>query len=87
MAITKEVILNKIEMVGTQRTAQLQYITIIKEDGDYLHEYFSRTRAIRRRIIDAGQDTGEPDFGRGKTWLKCYILRIDSKFKILIGPW
>ncbi len=40
---------------------------IIKEDGDYLHEYFSRTRAIRRRIIDAGQDTGEPDFGRGKT--------------------
>jgi len=40
---------------------------IIKEDGDYLHQYFSRTRAIRRRIIDAGQDTGEPDFGRGKT--------------------
>ncbi len=35
-------------------------------DGDLLFEYFSRTRAIRRGIIDAGQDTDAPDFGRGK---------------------
>ena len=34
-------------------------------DGDHLHEYFTRTRAIRRSIIDAGQDTSDPDFGRG----------------------
>ena len=34
-------------------------------DGDHLHEYFSRTRAIRRGIIEAGQDTEAPDFGRG----------------------
>ena len=34
-------------------------------DGDQLHEYFSRTRAIRRGIIEAGQDTAAPDFGRG----------------------
>lgn len=33
-------------------------------DGDQLHAYFSRTRAIRRGIIDAGQDTAAPDFGR-----------------------
>lgn len=33
-------------------------------DGDHLHEYFSRTRAIRRGIIEAGQDTEAPDFGR-----------------------
>ncbi|MEI4262102.1 prephenate/arogenate dehydrogenase family protein [Roseovarius sp. D0-M9] len=33
-------------------------------DGDHLHEYFTRTRAIRRGIIEAGQDTGEPNFGR-----------------------
>jgi len=33
-------------------------------DGDMLHEYFSRTRAIRRGIIEAGQDTDAPDFGR-----------------------
>ena len=36
-------------------------------DGDHLFDYFSRTRAIRRGIIEAGQDTDAPDFGRGKT--------------------
>ncbi|PJF07928.1 prephenate/arogenate dehydrogenase family protein [Pseudorhodobacter sp. MZDSW-24AT] len=34
------------------------------EDGEHLHAYFSRTRAIRRGIIEAGQDTSAPDFGR-----------------------
>jgi cyclohexadieny/prephenate dehydrogenase len=34
-------------------------------DGEHLHAYFTRTRAIRREIIDAGQDTAAPDFGRG----------------------
>jgi cyclohexadieny/prephenate dehydrogenase len=33
-------------------------------DGAHLHDYFTRTRAIRRGIIDAGQDTDAPDFGR-----------------------
>lgn len=33
-------------------------------DGDHLYEYFTRTRAIRRGIIEAGQDTAAPDFGR-----------------------
>ncbi|MCQ0971742.1 prephenate/arogenate dehydrogenase family protein [Paracoccus sp. TK19116] len=35
-------------------------------DGQQLHDYFTRTRAIRRGIIEAGQDTDAPDFGRGK---------------------
>ena len=35
-------------------------------DGDHLHAYFTRTRAIRRGIVEAGQDTEAPDFGRGK---------------------
>lgn len=35
-------------------------------DGDTLHDYFTRTRAIRRGIIEAGQDTDAPDFGRVK---------------------
>ncbi|KQI71476.1 cyclohexadienyl dehydrogenase [Loktanella sp. 5RATIMAR09] len=35
-------------------------------DGDHLHDYFTRTRAIRRGIIEAGQDTDAPDFGRVK---------------------
>ncbi len=34
-------------------------------DGDQLFDYFTRTRAIRRGIIEAGQDTAAPDFGRG----------------------
>lgn len=36
-------------------------------DGEHLHEYFTRTRAIRRGIIEAGQDTDAPNFGRTKT--------------------
>lgn len=35
-------------------------------DGEHLHDYFTRTRAIRRGIIEAGQDTDAPDFGRAK---------------------
>ncbi len=33
-------------------------------DGDTLFDLFTRTRAIRRGIIEAGQDTAKPDFGR-----------------------
>lgn len=33
-------------------------------DGQQLFDYFTRTRAIRRGIIEAGQDTNAPDFGR-----------------------
>jgi len=33
-------------------------------DGEMLHAYFTETRAIRREIIEAGQDTAAPDFGR-----------------------
>ena len=33
-------------------------------DGDALETLFTRTRAIRRTIVDAGQDTDADDFGR-----------------------
>ncbi len=33
-------------------------------DGDMLFDLFTRTRAIRRGVISAGQDSAEPDFGR-----------------------
>jgi cyclohexadieny/prephenate dehydrogenase len=33
-------------------------------DGDTLHALFTRSRSVRRAIIDAGQDTATPDFGR-----------------------
>jgi cyclohexadieny/prephenate dehydrogenase len=33
-------------------------------EGDKLFELFTRTRAVRRSIIEIGQETDEPDFGR-----------------------
>ena len=37
---------------------------IRKGDGEMLFDQFTRTRAVRRGIVDAGQDTAAPDFGR-----------------------
>jgi cyclohexadieny/prephenate dehydrogenase len=36
-------------------------------EGDMLFDLFTRTRAIRRGIIEAGQETDAPDFGRPHT--------------------
>ena len=54
-----------LEMLGrfTEDLSALQK-AIRWEDGDALFELFTRTRAIRRGIIEAGQDTEQPDFGR-----------------------
>jgi cyclohexadieny/prephenate dehydrogenase len=37
---------------------------IRRGDGDGLFELFTRTRAIRRGIVELGQETAAPDFGR-----------------------
>lgn len=37
---------------------------IRKGDGDALFEHFTRTRAIRKGIVEIGQDSPAPDFGR-----------------------
>lgn len=37
------------------------------DNGDVLLEHFTKTRDIRRRIIDAGQDSAVPNFGRDDT--------------------
>lgn len=47
------------ELIALQRAIRMG-------DGPLLHAYFTRTRAIRRGIIEAGQDTSAPDFGRVK---------------------
>lgn len=54
-----------LEMLGrfTEDLTALQR-AIRSGDGDTLHELFSRTRAIRRGIIEEGQDDERPDFGR-----------------------
>lgn len=36
-------------------------------DGEALHDLFSKTRAIRKSIIEAGQDVGVANFGRQPT--------------------
>ncbi len=37
-------------------------------DGDALFEQFTRTRAIRKGIVEIGQDSPAPDFGRPHPW-------------------
>ena len=37
---------------------------IRRGDGETLFNQFTRTRAIRRGIVDIGQDAPMPDFGR-----------------------
>jgi cyclohexadieny/prephenate dehydrogenase len=37
---------------------------IRRGDEQGLFDFFTRTRAIRRSIIQQGQDTAAPDFGR-----------------------
>ncbi len=39
---------------------------IRRGDGAALEEMFTRTREIRRNVIEAGQETAEPDFGRAR---------------------
>jgi len=54
-----------IEMLGrfTEDLIALQRM-IRHDDGEGLFNLFTRTRAIRRTIIEQGQETAAPDFGR-----------------------
>lgn len=54
-----------LEMLGrfNEDLSALQKM-ILLGDGEALFEFFTRTRAIRRSIIEQGQDTSAPDFGR-----------------------
>jgi len=54
-----------LEMLGTFNE-DLSKLTraIRRNDGEALFEHFTRTRAIRRGIVEIGQDSAAPDFGR-----------------------
>ena len=56
-----------LEILGrfTEELTVLQR-AVRRGDGDLLFDYFTRTRAVRRKIVEAGQDTNEPNFGREK---------------------
>jgi cyclohexadieny/prephenate dehydrogenase len=53
------------EMLGRFNADLSQLTRAIEEgDGTTLFDLFTRTRAIRRGIVDIGQDSATPDFGR-----------------------
>ena len=58
----KDAVLEMLQRFSEDLTALQRAIRI--GDGDQLFEHFSRTRDIRRSIIEQGQDDARPDFGR-----------------------
>jgi cyclohexadieny/prephenate dehydrogenase len=54
-----------LEMLGTFNEDLSKLTRAIRRgDGEALFEHFARTRAIRRGIVETGQDSAAPDFGR-----------------------
>lgn len=54
-----------LEMLGTFNEDLAKLTRAIRRgDGEALFEHFTRTRAIRRGIVEIGQDSAAPDFGR-----------------------
>ncbi len=58
----KDAVLEMLQRFSEDLTALQRAIRWDK--GDELFDLFSKTRAIRRRIIEEGQDDAAPDFGR-----------------------
>ena len=66
----RDVFLNNKDAVLTMLQRFTEDLTALQRairvgDGDTLFDHFTRTRAIRRSIIEEGQDDARPDFGRG----------------------
>ncbi len=54
-----------LEMLGTFNEDLSKLTRAIRRgDGEALFDHFARTRAIRRGIVEIGQDSPAPDFGR-----------------------
>jgi cyclohexadieny/prephenate dehydrogenase len=54
-----------LEMLGTFNEDLSKLTRAIRRgDGEALFDHFNRTRAIRRGIVQIGQDSSAPDFGR-----------------------
>jgi len=65
----RDVFLNNREAVLEMLTRFSEDLTGLRKairlgDGEMLHKLFSRTRKIRREIIESGQEVAAPDFGR-----------------------
>ncbi len=55
MAITKEIVEDKIEVVGDYKTIQVRTATVIKEDGTEL------TRSFHRHVLDCVSSSYDTD--------------------------
>jgi len=58
----KDAVLEMLQRFSEDLTALQRAIRV--GDGEALFDHFTRTRAIRRGIIEQGQDDARPDFGR-----------------------
>lgn len=58
----RDAVLETLQRFNEDLTALQQAIR--RGDGGKLEDWFTRTRAIRRSIIEQGQDDAAPDFGR-----------------------
>ena len=58
----KDAVLDMLQRFTEDLTALQRAIRV--GDGQQLFDHFARTRAIRRSIIEEGQDDARPDFGR-----------------------
>ena len=55
MALTKEVVIDKIEIVGDYRHVQVRMATVVKEDGKEL------SKSLHRHVVSPDTDTKDED--------------------------
>jgi cyclohexadieny/prephenate dehydrogenase len=58
----KEAVLEMLQRFSEDLTGLQKAIRV--GDGQMLFDHFTRTRAVRRSIVEQGQDDARPDFGR-----------------------
>jgi len=74
MAITKETIVDKIEVVGQYNAIQVRYAQIVKEDGTEI------ARKNIREAFDCGHITGDSN-----TWVDTDLSDKDQKVQDIAG--
>ena len=74
MAITKEIIVDKVEVVGQYNALQIKYKTRIKEDNKIISE------SITREAFSCGRITGDDN-----TWVDTDLSAKDQKIQDIAG--
>ena len=74
MAITKEITVDKVEVVGKYNALQVKYLTTIKEDDKII------SQSVSREAFDCGRITGDDD-----TWVDTDLSAKDQKIQDIAG--